>query len=372
MTASLAGHVSDLLTTTGLPLAALVSLTVALLTVATDPLHRRFTADTNHGDESKPQRFHSAPVPRVGGIAIMIALWVTLPFVSKSLHDLLFSLLIAALPAFLGGLGEDLFKKVGVAARLFLTMCSGIIAWSMTGYSLTSIALPGIDPLLATIPVISVIFTAFATGGVANAVNMIDGFNGLASGSVIIALAGLAAIAAATGDQPIFQLSLLIIMAIAGFMMVNYPSGKLFLGDGGAYLIGFLLAWIAVMLPARNPEVSVWAPLLAAAYPVNETLVSMARRLISRTSMGEPDRLHLHSLVKVRIVKPRFPGLPLWLRNSLVAPFCWLYAAPLAILATLYRTNTLTLQLLWLGSVVLYAIWYTWLLTRPDHDTTNG
>lgn len=94
------------------------------------------------------------------------------------------------------------------------------------------------------------------------------------------------------------QLGLLMAAIVAGFFVVNFPFGKLFLGDAGAYFAGYLVATLAVMLPARNPEVSPWVSLLILGYPVTETVVSMVLRLRDKgVHPSEPDAAHLHHIV---------------------------------------------------------------------------
>ena len=84
---------------------------------------------------------------------------------------------------------------------------------------------------------------------------------------------------------------------LAGFLLVNFPSGLVFLGDGGAYLAGFVLAAAAVMVPMRNPEVSPWISLVVLAYPLSETAVAVTRKLRKGRKVYRPDGLHLHMLV---------------------------------------------------------------------------
>ncbi|MHA3916423.1 hypothetical protein [Halovulum sp. GXIMD14793] len=86
--------------------------------------------------------------------------------------------------------------------------------------------------------------------------------------------------------------------AVAGFLVINFPLGRIFLGDGGAYLLGFALGVVAVMLPLRNPEISSWTSLLLLAYPLTEAWVSMFRRhVLHRRNISSADSAHLHSLV---------------------------------------------------------------------------
>lgn len=330
----------------------LASFAVCVLLVTTKRWHGRLTLDSHEG----VQKFHTVPTPRVGGIALMaglLAAWSQIPGSS----ELLAPMVIAGLPAFAFGLAEDLTKKVGVRERLLATMVSGVLAWWLTGYSLTRVDVWGADLLLSWLP-LSVAFTAFAVAGVANAINIIDGFNGLASGTALICLAALGLIAWEAGDPLLAKVCLLLGAIILGFWLANFPLGKIFLGDGGAYLIGFLLAWVAVMLPMRNPEVSVWASLLACAYPVLEVGFSMARRFARSLHPGHPDRLHLHSLVKSRVIKKlRLRWKPVF-RNSAVSPLLWLYALLPALLAVLFYDNTPALIASFVASAILYQLLY--------------
>ena len=335
-----------------------VAVGVSWLLLATQHLHGRLSLDFTDG----PQKFHCDPTPRIGGAAIFFALVIGSYFSPDPVSHLLGSMLIASLPAFAAGFTEDITKRVSVFKRLFATFISALLASFLTGYTLSHLSVWGLDALLLYLP-ISVLFTAFAVAGVANAVNIIDGFNGLASGSVIIAIAAMGVIALEVGDFTLFTLSLTVLTGIGGFMLFNFPFGKMFMGDGGAYLLGFLLAWIAVMLPARNPEVSEWASLLACAYPINETIFTMTRRSLRKDSLGLPDSAHLHSLIKITIVRRYFRELQPWMRNSLVAPFCWVYAASFAVAGVVLYKQTALLMVAWAVSFLVYALLYI-LLSR--------
>lgn len=204
---------------------------------------------------------------------------------------------ISALPAFISGILEDITKRVSVKVRLLAAICAGMIFCTLTGYQITRVDVPGIDWLLSW-GLFSVLFTAFAIGGIVNAVNIIDGVNGLAAGTSIIILTGFAAVSWQVGDVGIMGACLVTIGALTGFFLLNFPNGRLFLGDAGAYTIGFVLAALAVALPARNAELSPLIGLLALAYPVMETAISIIRRVARKGSHpGKPDRLHLHSLM---------------------------------------------------------------------------
>lgn len=262
------------------------------------------------------QKFHSAPTPRIGGLPIVLGLTVAWSQCSLDVQSMITPILIAGMPAFLFGFAEDITKRVGVTQRLLGTMASGVLAWWLTDYSLTRVDILGVDWLLQ-IALVSVIVTAFAVGGVANSINIIDGFNGLASTMSTLAFVGYALIAWQVGDFTLASVSLIFAGCVWGFFWVNWPFGKLFLGDGGSYFIGFALAWIAVMLIERNPGVSAFAALMVCVHPVTEVLFSIYRRKVRKMNPGMPDRLHFHSLVKRRYVSRWFAGYSMEVRNSI-------------------------------------------------------
>lgn len=323
---------------------------------------------------------HSAPTPRIAGIALVAGVLAGYASSSHGLaaaekRAILSSILIAGMPAFLFGLLEDVTKKVSVRVRLIATMASGILGWGITGTSLTTVDIWGLDWLLS-FAVISVIFTAFAVGGVANAINIIDGFNGLTAGVALIMLTAFGLIAREVGDIPLAFSCLIIGGSVLGFFLVNWPYGKIFLGDGGAYFLGFILAWIAILLPERNSEVSPWASLLICSYPITEVVFSIYRRKFLRNNCyaTQPDGVHLHSLTNKRWVKKIFPEKSNLMRNGLTSPFIWLYSS-ISCTAAIFTYNNIyaNLSFIILSIIVYYFIYnklafFKWL---PKKNTKN-
>jgi UDP-N-acetylmuramyl pentapeptide phosphotransferase/UDP-N-acetylglucosamine-1-phosphate transferase len=329
----------------------LASFAMAQGLVLTATTHGRFTMDT----PGAVQKVHQQPTPRIGGIGIYVALMGAAALVSDpDAAHILLTLLVAGAPALLMGLLEDVTKRVGVSARLAATGASGLAACWIAGLALNRLDVPGVDALLTFAPVAAVLFTAFAVAGIANAINIIDGHHGLASGTAVIALCALAAIAMQAGDVSLAAVAVILAAAVAGFWLVNFPWGKLFLGDGGAYFAGFALAWIAVLLPMRNPVVSPWASLLVCGYPVTEVLYSIARRCGTGHSPGEADCRHLHSLIARNVVQRRLQGVNPTLQNSAVSVLMWMCAAIPALVGVTFHARTPWLALGAAACVVLY------------------
>ena len=318
-------------------LPALVSFGVCLLIVVTGRWHQRYSADLMTG----VQKVHEESTARVGGIGIACGVLASfLSLYPSALSFLLLTSLWAAVPAFSAGLLEDLTKRVGPLVRLFAAMASGVLAYGLTGVAMQDTGLPPLDAALRFFP-FAVLFTGFAVGGVVNAINMIDGLHGVASGVCVILLAALGAIAADLNDTVLRDFCGIVIAATLGFFLVNWPAGKIFLGDGGAYLLGFFVAWASVLLAMRHPEVNGWAAVTVCAYPLWEVGFSMWRRFRHGFAhMAKADRRHLHHLLHRRLVRRLFPNLPIRYRNAATAPIVWALTALPALWAVVFSTNT--------------------------------
>ena len=321
---------------TSVGIACLSSFLLCIAVVLSKPWHGVFSMDPTQGI----QKFHTAPTPRIGGIPIVLALLITWANSSPEIQTILAPILFAGTPAFLFGLAEDLTKKIGVVQRLLATMASGLLAWWITDYSLSRLDIWGVDQLMQ-FTFFSVVFTAFAVGGIANAINIIDGFNGYASVTCTIAFIGFALIAFRVGDQNLALVSLILAASAWGFFWVNWPFGKLFLGDGGAYFLGFALAWIAVLLIERNPSVSVFSALVICILPITEVLFSIFRRKVRNDHPEKPDNLHFHSLLQRRYLRRWLVKWHSLARNSLVGILMGLMGLAPALTANLIYDNTL-------------------------------
>jgi UDP-N-acetylmuramyl pentapeptide phosphotransferase/UDP-N-acetylglucosamine-1-phosphate transferase len=269
-----------------------VSFLICLLIVKTKRWHQFLSSDSFEG----VQKIHHKVTPRIGGLGIFIAVVCAYFFENSSRADILGPLILAGLTAFLFGFVEDLTNKVNVLTRLLATILAGVVGWAITGVSLSHIGISLLDSLLKN-QVVSVLFTAIAIGGISNAINIIDGLNGLASSMMVVALVTIATIAHSVGDLNLAIASLTVAAAIFGFFLLNWPWGNLFLGDGGSYFGGFALAWSCVLLVERNPSISPFAGLLVCIYPFSEVIFSVYRRKKRTHNPAGPDLQHLHSLI---------------------------------------------------------------------------
>jgi UDP-N-acetylmuramyl pentapeptide phosphotransferase/UDP-N-acetylglucosamine-1-phosphate transferase len=342
----------------------LVSFSMALLLIRYIYLHQKITGDNHtHG----PQKFHIGLTPRIGGLPVLLGVCAGGALaISKGLLpvQLLLYLLVAAAPVFLIGLAEDLSKRVAPLWRLLASFLSAGLASWLIDATLSTVGLPGVDSLLSSYHVVALVFTVIAVGGMCHSLNIIDGYNGLASGVSGMILLALGYVCFEVGDRHLLAVSLVCAGAVAGFMVWNFPRGLIFAGDGGAYLLGFLIAEISVLLVARNPSVSPWFPFTLVVYPVWETLFTMYRRRIIRgQAAGLPDALHLHQMVFSRLVRwmvGKREARHLLRRNSMTAPYLWGMGLLTVVPAVLAWHYPLVLQI----CCLLFVFFYLWLYRR--------
>jgi UDP-N-acetylmuramyl pentapeptide phosphotransferase/UDP-N-acetylglucosamine-1-phosphate transferase len=226
--------------------------------------------------------------------------------------------------------------------------------------TLTRVDLPLVDEWLRIMP-IGIGFTMLGVAGLTNAVNIIDGFNGLASVVTMLIFASIGYVAHSVNDWLVMSMALTMIGAIGGFVLWNFPVPSVFLGDGGAYFVGFIMAELLILLIVRNPSVSAWYGMAVAIYPAFETLFSIYRRRIVRgRPAGDPDGLHLHTLVYRRIVRKGLDAGNLRqraLRNSCTSVYLWVLSLVSIVPATFCWGSPVALA----GATIAFVVLYVWL-----------
>lgn len=348
----------------GFLIAFAVSAFITLLLVRSAKVHAHRSGDR---DFSKPQKFHAEAVPRIGGLGLVLGLlaaaatWLWSD--DGDAAQLSFVLLSCAAPAFLSGFIQDFTEAVTPRGRLLATAVSAVLAFFFLGAGIGHTAIPGLDWVVG-FTLGSLLLTVFTVTGIANAINIIDGFNGLASMCVMLMLAAIAYVAFQVDDRVLGLLALAGIGAVLGFFLWNFPSGLIFMGDGGAYFLGFLVAELGILLIARNPEVSPMFPLLVCVYPVFETLFSVYRRWVLRQQPAHmPDGIHLHSLVYRRVMRWAVgdrSAKALARRNSRTSPVLWALCMASILPALLFWDNTAALAVM----LLLFAVTYVGLYWR--------
>ncbi len=325
-------------------------------------LRRHIPRLTGHaGHLSAVQAMHTQPRPRVGGIAIFVTLWVSLLFVPVSIADTYGRFMVAASLLFIVGLLEDLGFSISPRNRLLAAAIASLAVISLIGVWLPRADIPGLDALLLHWSV-GGLFTILLTAGIANGFNMIDGANGLASLTALIAAVALSLIADQAGYTVMVQLAIMLAAGILGFLLVNYPFGLIFLGDAGAYTMGFVLSWFGIAILVNAPEASPWAILLTMFWPAADMLLAIYRRSRRKTAAMAADRLHAHQMVmralEICVLGRKRRNIANPMSTFLLAPF--ILAPPVA--GVVFWNQPL---LAFLAAVIFGVIFFSSYATAP-------
>jgi UDP-GlcNAc:undecaprenyl-phosphate/decaprenyl-phosphate GlcNAc-1-phosphate transferase len=253
------------------------------------------------------RKLHAEPVPRLGGVAIFMGFIGALGLVGMLGENPLtangiLGLLAGGTLMFLLGLLDD-FLDLPATFKLFGQVFSACVAFGL-GVSVTSLDLPG--SLLLLLHAFSFPVTLLWLVGVSNAVNFIDGLDGLAAGVSACAALTLALLALFTHQPEAALLATLLAGACLGFLVHNTHPARIFMGDSGALFIGFTLASIAVLGVLKTYTVVTLTPVLALAVPVADITYSTLRRLLrgQNPMLADSDHLH-HRLLKAGMPQQR-------------------------------------------------------------------
>jgi UDP-GlcNAc:undecaprenyl-phosphate/decaprenyl-phosphate GlcNAc-1-phosphate transferase len=251
------------------------------------------------------RRVHRRAVPRLGGVALFVSCAVALsalPFVdnllTQSLRTQMGELLCLLIPSalvLLLGIYDDLWGTNAVVKLVVL----GLIAtlFFVMGGRIDALSIPLAGSVHLPI-VLSFVITVLWLVGIANAFNLIDGLDGLASGAALFSSLVILAISIAQGRSLSIVIALVLCGALAGFLRYNFNPASIFLGDSGALFVGFTLAGLSVLSTQKaTTAVAIVVPILAFAFPMVDTAMTMGRRLISKRPIFEGDKEHIHHML---------------------------------------------------------------------------
>ena len=288
-------------------LAAVVAFVLAaLMTALIVPVVRRAGLRWGLIDPPDPRKQHTTPMVRLGGIGIvagfvlaLLIIWALGGFAQLPQPDNpIWTTLAGCLCFFVIGLADDLFALPPLP-RLVLQLGVAAVVWSQ-GVRIGAIELPfgllGHDPgVLQLSGGFSLLATVLWLVGITNAINWLDGLDGLAAGVSGIAAVGLLSVSYSLNQPAPGLLAATLAGSCLGFLRHNFNPARIFMGDGGSYFLGFALAAISIVGPAKGlTSVSLLLPLLILSLPVADMSAVIMGRLRQGRSPFYPDRRHLH------------------------------------------------------------------------------
>lgn len=253
-------------------------------------------APTWRNDLRAVQSMHVRATSRFGGLAILVAFVSGLLFGPIPANSMISNVLLCVLPIFVVGISEDAGWHVAPRWRLLAAACSSLLMIFFYGSVIDRLGVSYVDFVFEQ-QAIAVAFTVLALMGVSQSFNLMDGLHGLCGLTAVIIAVALMLIAIKAGHVDLGQALALLVVALAGFLALNFPWGLVFLGDAGATCLGFILACTAVNILNLQPEVNSWALALVFFWPIADTLLTIARRLKRGRPATHPDRMHFHHVV---------------------------------------------------------------------------
>ena len=298
-----------------------------LIALILTPVIRDIFRAYNVVDRPGRRKVHAFPIPRVGGIAIALAYAAALisfsdPGSSLPAHDSpSWKLIPGAAIIFLTGLIDDFFNLRPVWKLLGQVAAAGVVFYE--GLRIDAVSrfpLPNWLSLLVTVLWLLLCSNAF---------NLIDGLDGLCTGTGLVATLALFAAALIQDNAALAHATLPLAGALLGFLCYNFSPATVFLGDSGALLIGFLLGCYGMIWTTKTATLlSVTVPLLALSVPLSEVILSVSRRFLRRQPIFSADRGHIHHRLIDLGLSPRGAVLSMYLAGLVAAAFALLLSRP--------------------------------------------
>ncbi len=277
------------------------AISLALALVLT-PLVKKFAHRIGAVDVPNHRKVHTRIMPRLGGLAIYAAFTACILFLLPwlpdgwlSSHDerLIGGLLTGGTLIVLLGALDDKFQ---LSAKLKLLAQIGAACVVVFGFDvqIDLVNIPFGSAMQSLADWIGIPLTIFWIVGVTNAINLIDGLDGLAAGVSGIAISSILVMAALMGQGTVVMISAILLGAIIGFLFFNFHPAKIFMGDTGSLFLGFALAMLSMLGFKQITVVSFVTPLLLIGVPLSDTFFAIIRRWVQKKPIFEPDKGHLH------------------------------------------------------------------------------
>jgi UDP-GlcNAc:undecaprenyl-phosphate GlcNAc-1-phosphate transferase len=241
-------------------------------------------------DQPDKRKVHNGTMPRLGGLAIFSA-FIIVMVLGVQVSPQLLGIIIGGCVIFLVGMLDDIYqlppwvKLIGQGIAASIAIYSGVVVSFVT------------NPFngLMDLGYLGIPLTFVWIIGISNAINLIDGLDGLAAGVSSIAAATMGIVAYSQGQEAVFIAALVLVAAILGFLPYNFHPARTFMGDGGSNFLGFTLGCIAVMgLTKSTAVISLFVPIVILGIPIFDTFFAIIRRIYNKAPIFMPDKSHLH------------------------------------------------------------------------------
>jgi len=295
-----------------------------IVSLVATPLVRTLALRWRLGDKPNGRRLNDRPIPHLGGIALFLGILTALITFFSLTHPagITSSILVRSMPVVLLivalGITDDT-RNLRARHKLLVQLVAAVGMVGL-GYRLFT----GVWMFDAWMGVLSALSLVFIVG-MLSSINLIDGHDGLAAGVSILSAAAFGVIGHFAGVPHVMTLALAVIGACLGFLVFNFPPGRIYMGDTGSMLLGLLLAIMACLVSMRAPSPGMFAAVvLVLGVPLLDTVLAISRRIVLRAPVFSADHLHIHHILHGSGLSPR---RTLFVLYAIQAFFCLLGVA---------------------------------------------
>jgi len=261
-----------------------------LCSILITPYIKKLAFKIGATDRPNQRKVHLKIMPRLGGLAIYISFLLGLLILHPDApyHAAIFA---GGIIILLTGVMDDIFD-LSAKVKFLLQIAAALIVVLWGGIDVEFINLPfngKIEFGFLTVP-ISVIWIV----GITNAINLIDGLDGLAAGVSTIALVTITGMAVVMGNVYVVTLGVILIASTLGFLPYNFFPAKIFMGDSGALFLGYMISVLALLGFKNIAVISLVVPIIILGVPISDTFFAIVRRIYNKNPLYAPDKSHLH------------------------------------------------------------------------------
>lgn len=335
-----------------------------LLSVIFTPITSFIAKKIGAVDLPNNRKIHEKVVPRLGGVAIylsfLISILIHFDYISKHIRGLIFGSLIIVIC----GIWDDI-KELNYKTKLLFQLIASIVLMSH-GVMINKVSILSVDGAsFMNLGWLSIPISILWIIGVTNAVNLIDGLDGLACGLATISSVFLFIIFIFTGNPAMALMIIALAGSCLGFLPYNFNPARIFMGDTGSMFLGFILAGMSIQGTVKYATtIIMFIPLLIIGLPLYDTLVTMLRRFIQGSSIMEPDKQHFHHRM-----------LSMGLNQKQVAILSYIVNIVLGILALiiLFSDNSnMLIIILAITVITLFMIVENFIFTKKNNNISNS
>ncbi|MBE6183399.1 glycosyltransferase family 4 protein [Heyndrickxia ginsengihumi] len=308
-----------------------------MMTILITPWVKKLAIKIGAVDKPNKRKIHMKLMPRLGGLAIYISFIVgVLILRPDSPHS--FPILLGSLIIVITGVVDDI-KELSPRVKLLGQLLSAIVV-VVGGIHVEFINLPFGGQL--EFGIFSIPLTILWIVGVTNAINLIDGLDGLAAGVSSIALFTISGMAIIMSDPYVTILGLILMVSTVGFLFYNFHPAKIFMGDTGALFLGYMIAVLSLLGFKNVAFISLIIPVIILGVPISDTIFAIIRRFVNKQPLSAPDKSHLHHCL-----------LRLGFSHRQVVLIIYAIAAMFSLAAFIFSMATLWGSLIFIGVLLI-------------------